>query len=444
MTGFKLAGSQLIQSSPVFSKGAAQAAWRHYYLVWLVVAAFLVLEVYYTFYRFDAQRQDLNLYRQTAVNMLGGKLPYRDFAMEYPIFSLVPILITGLFSAVSGGTFQSYLFWFVIQNILLGLGMALIIARIDKSDERQAVPRFLTVMIFSFPVYLFRFDPFPAFLTIAAISQVPQKPFASGAALMASIAAKLYTIVLVPVFGLFYLFNRQWTKGFLLLAGVATMCGVILVPFIWIDAHAVSDFLHAHLLRGVQVESLSGGFLLLADQLGWVDVAMEHSYGAIHLVTDASAGVLRAINLISPVSFGLMLTYITWAFYKASRTPGGLSFNVLNAAAAIQILLFILLNKVLSPQYLIWLLPLLPFCRLRTYLVFVVIVMLTIYIFPGNYYHLEAKQLWTILVLNVRNAMLIWLFIELLAELAPGHRLAGYKFSGRKLRETSAPPIPSA
>lgn len=428
MTEFRIPGIQLVAGNAVFKKKLTKNP--RYLLALSAILVYLALESYYLFFRFHGHIQDLALYHSIAGKVMDGQVPFRDFRIEYPIFSLIPILIPGLLSRLGDGSFESYVCWFVAQNMLIGLSMGCIIARMDTRGT--AYPRFLIATLFFLPVFLFRFDPFPALLTLLALAYVSRKPFASGMSLMASIAAKLYSIVLVPVFGLYYLFNRDIKRTLWLSAGAGSVLVLILGCIALARIAAASDFMQYHLLRGIQIESLAGGVLLLLEQVGLVKLDVAHSFGAMHLVTPLSAPVLKWINIIMPVCFMTMVFFFGWSFYKAVTMSGTISFRQLNAAVAAQILLFILLNKVLSPQYLVWLLPLIPFCRFRASLLFTIAIMLTVLIFPGHYYHLISKQLLMVVVLNIRNGLLIWLFIELLSEVV------------RVARRVSARPTPSA
>lgn len=430
MNDFRIPGMQLVAEHAVLKRYLNKNPWH--LLTLSAIFVYLALESYYLFYRFHGHIQDLALYQSVAVKIMDGQVPFRDFRIEYPVFSLIPILLPGVLSQLAGGSFESYVFWFIVQNLAMGLVMAWIIARLDTSGK--ALPRFLIATLFFFPVFLFRFDPFPALLTMLAMVYVSRKPFASGMLLAVSVAAKLYSIVLIPVFGLYYFFNRDFKKMLWLAAGAGCIFAVLLGGVAWVKMEAASDFMHYHLLRGIQIESLAGGILLLLEQTGLIALDVRHSFGAMHLVTPLAGPVLKCINIIMPVCFSAMMIFLGRVFYKTASTSGSVTFRQLNAAAAAQILLFILLNKVLSPQYLIWLLPLIPFCRFRTSLIFTVTLVLTVLIFPGHYYDLISKQLLMVLVLNIRNGLLVWLFIELVSEVA----------SARSRRSIIAPPTPSA
>lgn len=385
-------------------------------VIGLAIVFYLALESYYLFFRFHAHMQDLALYRGTALEILSGQVPFRDFNLEYPLFALIPILLPGWLSAHTGGSLESYVGWFITQNLLVAICMGMIVRQMDRGE--QALRYYAAATVCSLPVFLFRFDAFPAMLTLLAVGFVVKKPGLSGMALMASVAAQLYAVVLVPVLGLYYLFTRNWRGLLWQIAGFVGLGAVIVACIAWLGMDRASGFMNYHLLRGIQIESLTGGILLLLDQCNLLHVGMEQSFGAMHLVTPLTPVLLPVINAVTPVCFMLMVCYLIWAFQRSVQLGGTLSLTPLIAAAAAQILLFILLNKVLSPQYLVWLLPLVPFCGPRTSVVFIIAVMLTVIIFPGHYYGLVQKQLLMVVMLNLRNGLLVWLFARVVADIS--------------------------
>src|SRR5262249_6285705 len=74
------------------------------------------------------------------------------------------------------------------------------------------------------------------------------------------------------------------------------------------------------------------------------------------------------------------------------------------------LLVFIVTNKVFSPQYVVWLLPFAPLLPRRHTAVAGAIIALTIVIFPYDYGSLLAFQPAPVILLNLRNSMVVaWL-----------------------------------
>jgi hypothetical protein len=386
----------------------------------LIVCIFLymVVECYYLYSRFASHQSDLSFYHRTAVYLLEGKVPFRDFKLEYPFFALIPIVVPQLFNGLTGGALETYPFWLVLQNILLGFIISVLIYKISKLNK-VAVYKYVVILVFSLPVFLYRFDPFPAFLTVFTIYSLLSKPFASGASLMVSIGAKLYTIIFLPVIGLFYLVNQRYKAAFVSFLGGLLIVLIAFIAFFLMEENGIRDFLTYHQSRGIHLESFAGGLLLLLYQFGLASVEVKHSFGAMHLVTPWTDDFLFAIKILTPICFALLLIFIGWAFREQKLRDKEVSIFSLVHAFTAQLLLFLLLNKVLSPQYMVWLLPVIPFCSNRIFLIFTVALMLTVFIFPGEYHYLIARHISMVLVLNLRNALLIWLLFEVLYALWP-------------------------
>ncbi|WAC09837.1 hypothetical protein [Dyadobacter pollutisoli] len=385
----------------------------------LCVFVYILVESYYLYGRFASHQSDLTLYYSTAVNLLEGKVPFRDFKLEYPFFALIPIVIPQILNGLTGGSFATYPFWLVVQNLFLGLAIGLLIYKTVGLHKKIAVYKYAVILIFSLPIFLYRFDPFPAFLTIFTIYSVLLKPFFSGASLVTSIGAKLYTIIFLPVIGLFYLINRRYNVALLSLSGGLFIVLISFLAFFLMEENGIRDFLKYHQSRGIHLESFLGGLLLLLYQFGIGSVEVKHSFGAMHLVTPWTDELLFFVKIITPLCFAALIIFIGWAFREQKLNERKVPVLSLVHAFAAQLLLFLLLNKVLSPQYMVWLLPIIPFCNSRIFLIFTAALMLTVFIFPGEYHYLIARHISMVLVLNLRNLLLVWLLFEVLYVLWP-------------------------
>jgi hypothetical protein len=105
--------------------------------------------------------------------------------------------------------------------------------------------------------------------------------------------------------------------------------------------------------RGVQVESLGGTALSLARHAGWRGTT-HYQYGAMEMVGPHVHAVATASLALTVVAFALLLLWRVRARRWTEATPYD--------AALSAVLLFTVTSRVISPQYMIWLLGLAAVC----------------------------------------------------------------------------------
>lgn len=165
------------------------------------------------------------------------------------------------------------------------------------------------------------------------------------------------------------------------------------------------------LKRPIQIESLGGSLLLLAD----ADVV--NSYGS-HNIAGAAGKALAAVQLLLMAA---ALVGVWTLFARGPRDPA----RLLTAAAA-SVVAFVAFGKVLSPQYLIWLAPVVPLAAASVWVPAVAgffgAAFLTQLWFPDRYGELVAggSVAWLVLA---RSVVLVLLFAVLVLGLrAPRYR----------------------
>lgn len=105
--------------------------------------------------------------------------------------------------------------------------------------------------------------------------------------------------------------------------------------------------------RGVQIESLGGTALGLATHAGWPG-RVRYRYGAMEFTGPYVSAVADASLALTAVAFGLLLLWRIRARRWTDATPYD--------AALSAVLLFTVTSRVISPQYMIWLLGLAAVC----------------------------------------------------------------------------------
>jgi hypothetical protein len=162
------------------------------------------------------------------------------------------------------------------------------------------------------------------------------------------VAAKLYPAVLVPL-ALSYVWRRRGRREALVCLGVlAGVLALAFVPFVVLAPDGVAYSLGRQLGRPLQIESLGSSLFLAAHHLFGLGLEMRSGHGSQNLdgLAPAVAGILLTV---------VQLSVLVWIWL---RRPVNAEELVRWSAAAL--VAFVALGKVLSPQFLIWLAPLVP------------------------------------------------------------------------------------
>jgi hypothetical protein len=264
------------------------------------------------------------------------------------------------------------------------------------------------------PVVLSRFDLWPAALVAAALAALVSGRVRLGhIALGAAVAAKLYPVVLAPI-AVAYVWRREGRREALVCAAaLAAVVGVVFVPFLVLAPGGLWHSLWDQASRPLQIESLGAGLLLVSHHLFGTAITVESSHGSQNLAGSAP-DVLAAAQSVLQIA-ALVAVWVLFA-----RGPAGRDRLLLASGAAL--VAFIVGGKVLSPQFLIWLIPVIPLVRGRRGLVagalLATALVLTQLWFPYRYWELAlnlgALESWLVLV---RDLVLVALLLVLLLPL---------------------------
>jgi uncharacterized membrane protein len=200
-------------------------------------------------------------------------------------------------------------------------------------------------------------------------------------------AAKIFPVVVVPP-ALAYVWRRYGRREALVCGGVfGVVLALCFLPFVRLSPGGVWDSLYRQADRPLQIESLGSSFLLAAHQFAAWTVHLNLSHGSQNQ-GGSLAGTLAAIQSVIQA---LVVIALWIAFARGPATPERL---VRYSAACVAA--FVAFGKVLSPQFLIWLLPLVPLVRGRRGLaasaVLALALVLTQLWFPYRYWRLALQQ----------------------------------------------------
>lgn len=388
--------------------------------LWL--ATFLLIPIAVLSILPTAVRADMRLYYTYSFEIAQGKVPYRDFPVEYPPLALLPIVLPQLLKVGSDEVFRHlYYVIFALQNVIYCVITGVIIAKMaqqqPKINTQRTIALFSLLAVLNALAILCRFDILPALLSALAVWFVTIcRPTLAGVSIGLGIMTKLYPIVLLPVLGLYYLTRRQYVEVAKFLGGSLLAVGVTLLPFLSIGLGNLFVFTQYHQARGIQLESIPAGLILLAKQFGWVPVDIVLNYGAFHLVTPIAEPILKVLPFVFIGAWTLAVLSCLKRFQLERRSHYATITQTLLICSMLILLTFVVSSKVFSPQYLVWLLPFAPFLRTKQIHIFIAICVLTLAIFPFFYDPLIEMQLLSVLLLNVRNFAIVGLTAWLIAD----------------------------
>jgi uncharacterized membrane protein len=259
------------------------------------------------------------------------------------------------------------------------------------------------------PLALHRYDLYAAAFAIGAVAALVDGRQRLGfVALGLGTAAKIFPVVLVP---LAYLYvarragTREARRG---LAAFALALAVVVLPFVALAPGGVRFSIARQTGRALQIETLGSSALLVAHAVGGYALHPKFGSGSWNLVgslPDALAALQTALQLLA-----WLLVVVVFA--RGSR---GREQLLVGSAAAVAV--WILFGKVLSPQYLLWLVPLVVAGggAVAVALTAVALVLAQVWFFHyGALFRLE----WPVWLLLARDLVMVALYLVLAAELA--------------------------
>jgi hypothetical protein len=372
--------------------------------------------VHYGFYA-DNHIVDTPVYQRYGDAIAGGQVPYRDFTVEYPP-AAVPAFVLPSLIVSRGASLSSYDRVFGFLMAICGAAMVALVAWTLVRD-RASTGRLLAGCALAAlaplalgSVLLTRFDLWPAVLATAALAAlVAGRDRLALGALGLGIAAKIYPVVLLPIFVAFVWKRRGRREALLGLGVAAAVVALCVLPFLALSPHGVWESSVRQTSRPLQIETIGAGFLLALHQVAGIGLTMVSSHGSQNLagrLPDAIAAVEGVLEAAAVVAI--------WVWFARGPAEPGRLFR----ACAAAVCAFILFGKVLSPQFLIWLVPLVALVRGRRGLaagsVLVACLVLTQAWFPYRYWRLaldfDALASWLVLVrdlgLLALLAVLLW------------------------------------
>ena len=325
---------------------------------------------------------DTPIYEQYGIAMRQGQLPYRDFAVEYPPGAL-PAFVAPTFAGDYASTFG----WLMaVCGVAILFVLALARARPAVLLLVGVSPLLIGSMLLS------RFDLWPTLFVVIALCALARDRHRIGwLALGLAIAIKVFAFVLVPLAAVWTL-RRRGRRELAVAAAIAVAALVaVFAPFVAVAPRGVWHSVWGQASRPLQIESLGATVL---RTFGHPTIVATH--GSLNI---AGKGWLATLTTLVE----LAVLVAIWAGF--ARGPAEPERLVRYSAAAL--CAFIAFGKVISPQFLIWLVPIVPLVRGRRGLaataLLVAVLFTTQVYFPARYFPFvyDGHLAWVVLLRDV-------------------------------------------
>jgi uncharacterized membrane protein len=347
---------------------------------------------------------DLGRYQDIANWTFDGRIPYRNFYSEYPPGAVVVFLVPRLFTAT-----HYYLAMKLVQIaswVVVIWAVARLLEKLSASRQHRLIA--LSTLVLVPPLlgwtFLNRYDPYAAIFTVLALVALLEGHTGwGGAALGTGFATKIFPAAALPVVALNLLRTKGERTVVRAAAAFTAATAVFVLPFFVLAPGGVGFSYWSQIRRGLQIESMGASILLVAGKLGLYHPKWAPSPpGQIDLV-----GSLP--HLVANVSFVAEIAAIlavTWLYWRGSDTNERLVAGVVAC-----ILGYTIFSKVLSPQYVTWLVPLVVLTRSRAAILLMVA---SLPLTQGEVYwgdHGLRNVNWSVWMLAARNVLLVAVFV---------------------------------
>ncbi len=365
----------------------------------LVQAALLIFCEFGLIGRAAPHHSDLAIPEATAARMMAGEVPYRDFLTEYPPLALPFFWLARWIGPSSEGFARA----FAVEVLLFHTATLVLVARHGDLAFPALLTRlawFLTYTLALWPVMLTRYDPIPTFFGFAAVaSWQARRPLRAGIWAGLGVLIKLF-----PGFVLLPQITRDWrlvrSAASLARLGLGATVGLGMLAWFLVGRSGTWASIRYHSDRRVEIESVFASMIFLADYLWGQAPIVLYNFGAYHLAGDLS----DLFSLLSLPLLGFSLLFF------CSRAQDVADSGLARSSCGC-LLAFIVTNKVLSPQYLIWLIPFIVTLRGkwagRVRMLFAACCVLTTLNYPYFFFDLADLRPLAIGIVAARNLILL-------------------------------------
>ncbi|MGW8987049.1 glycosyltransferase 87 family protein [Streptomyces parvus] len=333
------------------------------------------------------------IYRSWYEVLLTGTYPLDDVTWQYPPGAALAVLSPAL---LPFWEYATAFFVLVLVCDALVLGLLLYAGRRPGMRAAGAWVWVVGVPLLGPTVYA-RYDLMVTAVAVAALLAGVRRPRALGVLAAFGALLKGWPALLLLGVRKGRPTRAAWSSAALAGAGLAAAFAL------WMPG--AFAFLAFQRDRGTEVESLGALVFHIARRFGW-EGRVELRYGSLEFVGPR-------VELVSTLALGLAVLALGWlllwrlrARSFAVRTPAEAAFTA--------VLLFTVTSRVISPQYVVWLVGLAAVCLVfrGTAMTLPAVLVLvaagvTLLEFPIGFAHVVASDAWGVTLLVVRNGLLV-------------------------------------
>jgi hypothetical protein len=322
-----------------------------------------------------------------------GTFPLDDVTWQYPPGAAVVILLPGLLP-------WSYLvsFWVlcvVVDALTMGLLMR---AGLRPGRSYSGAWLWVAGVPLIGPMLYNRYDIMVTALAVAGLLAILRRPAIGGLLLGLGGIIKIWPLLALIGTPAGRRTRRSWTSA----AATAGSLGFLLAA----GMNGAFEFLKFQKDRGIEVESLGAMPLHFARMAGTWDGQVKMNYGSTEMLGPW-------VDVISKVMVAGTLAGFAWLLFwrlTAKRRTAATTYD----AALAALLVFTVTSRVISPQYLVWLVGVAAVCLTvrgssqRPVAVLILIATpLTTLEFPVLFGQVTGSHPWGVIVLGLRNLLLL-------------------------------------
>ncbi len=329
------------------------------------------------------------IYRDWYDVLRTGTFPLDDVTWQYPPAAAFAILSPALLP------FLEYATAFFVLACAADLAVLALLWRAGRGCGRSSRGAWVWVAGVPLlgPTVYARYDVMVTAVAVAALLAAGRHPRVAGALAALGALLKVWpALVLLGMRG-----RAPWAAAALSGAGLAALFAVTMP--------GAFAFLTFQRDRGTEVESLGALVFHVARHFGW-DGEVLLNYGSVEFLGPYVGAVSTVALALTALAFGWLLLWRLAASRFAAHTAAD--------AAFVAVLMFTVTSRVISPQYMVWLIGVAAVCRcfrasrMRVPVTLVLAASLvTVLEFPVWFAQVVASDPLGIALLFVRNGLLV-------------------------------------